>query len=251
MNTKVLSLCYLGMGNNSKKLLLFGAVIAATGIIFYFHYWYTYNEVKNLMFFIMPEFMLAYAQQDIVTMPSRQTHGDILFIGAVDTLDSGECSKNIQLNDLKAEECENRFPVEGNFYGPHFIIQNMSYNEPINEDIYSFMNYDNLEFWAERPEEIFELNLNLEIPVKPEDSVPGLAIEGGEIILPVRGYFFTEYMMEGMRNNTILNSYIGHGQVQIGSNYWYQIPAVYRTWNNGYSYEIMIGTFRWTNIYDN
>ena len=80
MNTKVLSLCYLGMGNNSKKLLLFGAVIAATGIIFYFHYWYTYNEVKNLMFFIMPEFMLAYAQQDIVIMPSRQTHGDILSI---------------------------------------------------------------------------------------------------------------------------------------------------------------------------
>jgi hypothetical protein len=249
MNTKVLYLCYLGMGNNSKKLLLFGAVIAATSIISYFHYWYTHNEVKNATSLIMPEFMLTYAQQDIVTTPSRQTHGDILFIGATDTLDSGECSKNIQLNTLKAEECQDRPKVIGSFYGPHFSLQNMSYNEPIKEDIYSFMGYENLAFWAEKPHEVFELNVDLTIPVKPEHSISGLAI-GGEIILPVRGYFFTEYMMEGMRNNTILNSYVGLGQVQIGGNYWYNVPATYQTWNNGYSYEIMIGTFRWTNIHD-
>ena len=92
--------------------------------------------------------------------------------------------------------------------------------------------------------------MDLAISVEPEDSVPGLAI-GGEIILLVRGYFFTEYRMEGMRNNTIPNSYIGHGQVQMGSNYWYQVPAIYQTWNNGYSYEIMIGTYRGTNVLDN
>jgi hypothetical protein len=100
------------------------------------------------------------------------------------------------------------------------------------------------------PKEVFELNVDLIVPVKPEDSVSGLAI-GGEIILPIKGYFFTDYMTEGRRNDTILTSYVGHGQVQIGPNYWYQVPAVYQTWNNGYTYEIMIGTHKWTNVLDN
>jgi len=49
-------------------------------------------------------------------------------------------------------------------------------------------------------------------------------------------------MLQGMKSDAILDSYVGHGQVQIGSNYWYQVPATYQTWNNGYSYEISKGT---------
>ena len=106
------------------------------------------------------DYMLVYAQQsqDIATMPNRQTHGDILFIGTIDTLDSVESGKNIQLNSLKVEECQNRPKVIGNLYGPHFTIENMSYNEPINEYIYIIMGYENLRFWAERPKEVFEFN---------------------------------------------------------------------------------------------
>ncbi|MPZ08293.1 MAG: hypothetical protein GEU26_18080 [Nitrososphaeraceae archaeon] len=189
------------------------AVIIGIGVLSYFLYWYSYSQAKDILSGV------------------------------------SECGKNIQFNDVKTEECYNRIPEEGDFYGPHFTLQNMSYNDPINEDIYSYMSYEDLVFWAEQPEEVFELNVDLIIPVKPEDSVPSLAV-GEEIILPVRGYFFTEYMAVGNRNNTILNSYIGSGQVQIGGNYWYQVPAVYQTWNNGYSYEIMIGTYRWTNVLD-
>ena len=88
---------------------------------------------------------------------------------------------------------------------------------------------------------MFEFKSDIHIPIKPENSVAGLPI-GGEIILPIHGYFFTEYMLQGMKSDAILDSYVGHGQVQIGSNYWYQVPAKYQTWNNGYSYEISIGT---------
>ncbi|HZD33924.1 MAG TPA: hypothetical protein VE130_01860 [Nitrososphaeraceae archaeon] len=116
----------------------------------------------------------------------------------------------------------------------------MSYNEPIKEDIYDF-SYDNLEFWADEPKEVFEINLDLEIPLKPEASK--VIIIGGKITLSVLGYFFTEYMIEGTSgfDNTTMNSYIGRGQVQIGPNYWYQVPAMYQTWNDGYSYGIGIG----------
>jgi hypothetical protein len=38
-------------------------------------------------------------------MPSRQTHGDILVIYAVDILVGTECGKNIQLNDVARDEC--------------------------------------------------------------------------------------------------------------------------------------------------
>jgi hypothetical protein len=33
------------------------------------------------------------------------------------------------------------------------------------------MSYENLEFWAEKPREVFELNVDLTIPAKPEYSV--------------------------------------------------------------------------------
>lgn len=124
--------------------------------------------------------ILVYAQQEVVTVPSSQTHGDILFIGAKDILSGiSEYSKNIQFNDVKTEECYNRIPVEGDFYGPHFTLQNMScdpINDPINEDIYSYVSYEDLVFWAEQPDEVFELNVDLTIPVKPEGSAPGLDV---------------------------------------------------------------------------
>jgi hypothetical protein len=49
--------------------------------------------------------------QNVMAMPSRQTHGDIFGIYAADILGGPhECGKNIQLNDLKSEECQNRLP---------------------------------------------------------------------------------------------------------------------------------------------
>lgn len=107
-----------------------------------------------------------------------------------------------------------RPPAAGEFYGPHFTKQDMSYNEPIKQDIYNFMSYDNLEFWADKPDKVFEINVDLEIPLKPEDSVPGLAIIGGKITLPVRGYFFTEYMIEGGTSGFDNTTRIENSEVQ-------------------------------------
>jgi len=79
--------------------------------------------------------------QDVMTMPSRQTHGDILVIYAVDILVGTECGKNIQLNDVARDECYNRLPHPGELYGPLFNMQNMSYNEAIKENIYNHTSF--------------------------------------------------------------------------------------------------------------
>jgi len=71
---------------------------------------YNYNKAKDAMSLVMPDFMLAYAQQqEDIIIPSRETHGDILLIAAVDMLDFGECSKNKNnYNSEAAEACLNR-----------------------------------------------------------------------------------------------------------------------------------------------
>jgi len=45
-------------------------------------------------------------------------------------------------------------------------------------------------------------------------------------------------------NETYTNRYIGHGQVPIGGNFWYNVPATYHTFDNGYGYAIQIGNER-------
>lgn len=69
----------------------------------------------------------------------------------------------------------------------------------------------------------------------------------GILTIPVRGYFYTDYMTEGRvlaLNETYTNRYIGHGQVPIGGNFWYNVPATYHTFDNGYGYAIQIGNER-------
>ena len=74
-------------------------------------------------------------------MPSRQTHGDILAIYAVDILVGTECGKNIQLNDVARNECYNRLPHPGELYGP-----------------LQYAKYVSLDFWAEVPKEVLNSN---------------------------------------------------------------------------------------------
>jgi hypothetical protein len=89
-------------------------------------------------------------------------------------------------------------------------------------------------FWAEKPNEVFEINVNLHILVSQTE----------QLVIPLCGYFFTDYKLEGMdygpENATAYTSNYGHGQVAIGNNFCYSAPAQYDKWNNGFSYDLLI-----------
>jgi len=176
------------------------------------------------------------SQQHADMIPSPQTHGEALALYVNDTLGDYECYKNKSYGSFKnLEKCTDGPRYHAWLSGPYFSRQNMS------ESMY----YSDLSFYAEKPSEVFEIKVNLNIPT-------------GEymherIVIPLRGYFYTNFLEEGMdyipgsssgaQNLTSYTSYYGYGQVEIGGNYWYNMPAKYQTWNNGFSYNLWIGGF--------
>lgn len=155
--------------------------------------------------------------QSSFDIPNQQTNGELLFLYANDTLGEFECSKNISLNSDANQACRDRPNIEGMFFGPAFSQQNISDQTTISD----------LKFWAEDPDEVFEINVNLHIPVSQTEY----------LVVPLRGYFYTDYMLQGMdygpENATSNITYYGRGQVAIGGQY--------HKWNDGFSYGILIG----------
>jgi hypothetical protein len=170
---------------------------------------------------------LVYGQVDII--PSQQTHGDITFLFANHTLGGNECFKNKYYGSSirQMDACQERFKIDPEFYGPYFSKQNMSDNVYISSP----------SFYADKPSAVFEIRANL--------NVPDGEFNEKKLVIPLRGYFYTDYKEEelvwGLEHATRLETYYGHGQVEIGGNFWYDVPARYWTQDNNFRYGIFIG----------
>jgi hypothetical protein len=150
---------------------------------------------------------------------SKLVYGDIVFLFANHTLGGNECFKNKHYGAMM-DACQERPKVDPEFYGPYFSKQNMSDNVFISD----------ASFYADRPNEVFEIRANL--------NVPSGEFNENKLVIPLRGYFYTDYKEEelvwGLEQPTRLETYYGHGQVEIGGNYWYEVPARYLTQGNNF-----------------
>jgi hypothetical protein len=83
-------------------------------------------------------------------------------------------------------------------------------------------NLRDLSFYSDASYDIFEIKANL--------KVPSGEFGQNSIVLPLRGYFFTDYSEEkmdylpgtdsGALSLTTYHTYYGHGQVEIADNFW-------------------------------
>jgi len=82
-----------------NKFLIAAVIITGLGTAYYFLYQYNYNEAKDTMSMVMPEFMLAYAQQDTYSTTWDQ---------CVDLYDVFTC---VQLEETTSKEFGKTFKV--------------------------------------------------------------------------------------------------------------------------------------------